>query len=326
MAYILFDLEWNQPYSNDLSFLKNAKMPLAGEIIQIGAVKLDDNLQIIDKFSTFVKPKYLRYMHKHVQQLTGITENDIARAPFFPTACAQFLSWCGKESTFLSWGVDDMSIFHENAQLHRIKGIPLDKYINGQLLFTHYVNGNSQQVSLKKAMEHFQIESGKLEAHNALHDAIFMAEVMVQLPLAELIAQYDAMDSHHPLLFPSILSFFFYDNMADKRTALQDRRMHKAFCPFCQHTLKLTDWESVGDSRYLSLGLCDIHKTPYAVVVKLGKYTKPKGDKQCYAMKMVMLGNEKIYDFYQKKSAHNKARRARREERRKRQEENKEVS
>ena len=39
MNYIVFDLEWNQPYSNDISFMKRTKMPLTGEIIQIGAVK-----------------------------------------------------------------------------------------------------------------------------------------------------------------------------------------------------------------------------------------------------------------------------------------------
>ena len=27
MNYIVFDLEWNQPYSNDISFMKRTKMP-----------------------------------------------------------------------------------------------------------------------------------------------------------------------------------------------------------------------------------------------------------------------------------------------------------
>ena len=48
MNYIVFDLEWNQPYSNDISFMKRTKMPLTGEIIQIGAVKLNDKLDIVD--------------------------------------------------------------------------------------------------------------------------------------------------------------------------------------------------------------------------------------------------------------------------------------
>ena len=72
MNYIVFDLEWNQPYSNDISFMKRTKMPLTGEIIQIGAVKLNDKLDIVDHFTMFIKPQYLPRMHKHVRELTWI--------------------------------------------------------------------------------------------------------------------------------------------------------------------------------------------------------------------------------------------------------------
>ena len=70
MDYIIFDLEWNQPYSNDISFMKRARMPLTGEIIQIGAIKLNENLEIVDSFTMYVKPKYLPHMHKHVKSFS----------------------------------------------------------------------------------------------------------------------------------------------------------------------------------------------------------------------------------------------------------------
>ena len=54
MNYIVFDLEWNQPYSNDISFMKRTKMPLTGEIIQIGAVKLNEKMDIVDHFTMFI--------------------------------------------------------------------------------------------------------------------------------------------------------------------------------------------------------------------------------------------------------------------------------
>ena len=46
-------------------------MPLTGEIIQIGAVKLNEKMDIIDHFTMFIKPQYLPRMHKHVRELTG---------------------------------------------------------------------------------------------------------------------------------------------------------------------------------------------------------------------------------------------------------------
>lgn len=51
MDYIIFDLEWNQPYSNDISFMKRAGCNYVGEIIQIGAIKLNEGLEIVDSFT-----------------------------------------------------------------------------------------------------------------------------------------------------------------------------------------------------------------------------------------------------------------------------------
>lgn len=67
MEYVIFDLEWNQPFANDISFMKRTGLPVSGEIIQIGAVKLDAKLELIDTFSMLIKPQYLTRMHKHVE-------------------------------------------------------------------------------------------------------------------------------------------------------------------------------------------------------------------------------------------------------------------
>lgn len=54
MNYIVLDLEWNQPVSNRR--IVKTPIRLAGEIIQIGAVKLDENLKTIDTFEVMVAP------------------------------------------------------------------------------------------------------------------------------------------------------------------------------------------------------------------------------------------------------------------------------
>ena len=110
MNYIVFDLEWNQPYSNDISFMKRTKMPLTGEIIQIGAVKLNEKMDIIDHFTMFIKPQYLPRMHKHVRELTGITTHELNHGVPFKTAMQYFQKWCGDEYMLLSWGSDDILI------------------------------------------------------------------------------------------------------------------------------------------------------------------------------------------------------------------------
>lgn len=105
MTYVIFDLEWNQPFANDISFMKRTGLPVSGEIIQIGAIKLDDNLELTDTFSTFVKPQYLTRMHKHVEKLTHISANDLAMGVSFVQAYQNFEDWCGKEAVFFDLGL-----------------------------------------------------------------------------------------------------------------------------------------------------------------------------------------------------------------------------
>lgn len=56
MYCIVLDLEWNQPFSTRSMVTTPVRLP--GEIIQIGAVKLNERLEIVDTFKVMVKPKY----------------------------------------------------------------------------------------------------------------------------------------------------------------------------------------------------------------------------------------------------------------------------
>ena len=52
MQYIVLDLEWNQSPTGK----KNTVSEIPFEIIQIGAVKLDSNFNIIDEFNMNIRP------------------------------------------------------------------------------------------------------------------------------------------------------------------------------------------------------------------------------------------------------------------------------
>ena len=56
MNYIVVDLEWNQAMSSKSSVFNKLPIHLRGEIIEIGAVKLDDNMRPTDEFTIDVKP------------------------------------------------------------------------------------------------------------------------------------------------------------------------------------------------------------------------------------------------------------------------------
>ena len=131
MNYIVFDLEWNQSPNGHAG--EHPRMPF--EIIEIGAVKLDDNYKIIDEFSQLIKPKLYMKFHKYIRDILNYDEDTLKREGIpFKEACGNFLKWCsevpsedvdknsgekvaGAEETdyvFCSWGPSDLSYLHSN--------------------------------------------------------------------------------------------------------------------------------------------------------------------------------------------------------------------
>lgn len=81
--------------------------PYEHEIIQIGAVMMDEEYEIVDEFSSFVHPQYGRIDH-FIRKLTGISEKDIVEAPPLEEVLRQMLAWIGgREAVFYSWSVTD---------------------------------------------------------------------------------------------------------------------------------------------------------------------------------------------------------------------------
>ena len=95
MNYIVLDLEWNQPLSPQR--MVRDPMKLSGEIIQFGAVRIDDlqDLNIVDKYSEIVKPVFYTKMNKHVTEVTDLTDEIISKGRPFEVVCREFLEWCG---------------------------------------------------------------------------------------------------------------------------------------------------------------------------------------------------------------------------------------
>ena len=74
MNYIVFDLEFNQSFDfkTGSSPASNPECPF--EIIQIGAVKLDSNLETVGYFNYYIKPVIYKRIHPYVEKITGITQ------------------------------------------------------------------------------------------------------------------------------------------------------------------------------------------------------------------------------------------------------------
>ncbi|MCH5256168.1 MAG: exonuclease domain-containing protein [Lachnospiraceae bacterium] len=90
----------------------------SAETIQIGAVLVDENLEIIDEFNTYVHPEYGE-IDAFIRNLTGISSFDIKDASKMKEALEKFVDWVPENAVCVSWSDSDkMQICHEIEAKH----------------------------------------------------------------------------------------------------------------------------------------------------------------------------------------------------------------
>lgn len=89
MDYIVFDLEWNQ---SDTGEEENAAL-LPFEIIEIGAVKLNNDKSLSDRFEQLVRPQVYKKMHYVTQRLIRLQMEELEKGIPFQEAVSDF--WIG---------------------------------------------------------------------------------------------------------------------------------------------------------------------------------------------------------------------------------------
>jgi len=128
MNYIVLDMEWNQPYSKYKKHI--GSMALRGEIIQIGAVKLNRRFKICGKFDMTIKPRFYKNINRHVEKITGITQTTLDASPDFEKVFKKFMKFCGKNCALVTWGTDDMPMLRDNLCAYGIDPVVLPKHYN----------------------------------------------------------------------------------------------------------------------------------------------------------------------------------------------------
>lgn len=183
MNYIIFDLEFNQYYnSNDNKNIK-PKLNCPFEIIQIGAVKLNKNLQTTSTFDRLIKPELYIEIHPFVERLTGITTEQLNTGKSFKEVYKEFVEFVNDDKNILcTWGTADMKELFRNIQYHKLSTALFPKeYINLQTYTSEFLNcPENTSISLRNAVEMLKIPHND-EFHDALNDAYYTAEVFKKL-------------------------------------------------------------------------------------------------------------------------------------------------
>lgn len=308
MNYVVVDLEWNQAMSSKSSVFNKLPIHLSGEIIEIGAVKLKEDMTPGEEFTIDVKPVYFRRMHYKVKKITGFDKERLAHGIAFADALEQFRQWCGEDVTFITWGNDDQRIMEQNIIIHDLDWDWIAGWINLQLIYNLQTGGDKNQKSLASAMEHFEIEQTRV-AHDALGDAYNTALVASKLDMAEGLRLYpDAsrilatrMPNYKPPADPTgpdALSHDCFDGFESKAAAFADSRLTQLACPCCGAETKGQKWVNQGDQRYMNIYTCQEHG---AYLVR-AKFRKCKEDNTWLANKLVYEADEAMQDFYKTKA------------------------
>ena len=179
MNYIVIDLEYNQffDFKKEWQSPPNPILPL--EIIQIGAIKLDENLKIIGDFDATIRPKLYRTLNPYVARVTHLTNHELRNSPAFSKVYSDLKKFIGNNKTTLCfWGNDDMRTLIRNILFlsQDISGLPLE-YINIQRIASTYLNVPAkQQLSLSYVVSSLAIDA-PLTFHNAVNDAYYTAKI-----------------------------------------------------------------------------------------------------------------------------------------------------
>lgn len=312
MDYIVFDLEWNQ--SPGGKAMSEASLPF--EIIQIGAVKLDEDFNVQGEFSAYVCPVVYNKLHKKISEILGITMDDLyEKGEPFSDVCSDFLEWCGDDYIFCTWGSMDLTELQRNMVYHNVKNtlaMPLMYYDLQKLYSIEYQDGK-QRSTLQNVIEKFGIKEDE-EFHMADSDARYTAKVFACLDMDKVGSFYSVDTFRIPQKRKDeiYLDFGNYEKFVSKgfakrETAASDRVVRSCKCFKCKKPMKrLIKWYATNSKTYYGLFSCEEHG-----LIKGRFKVKQTDDDISYAVRIMKCtdeeGAEKIRQRQIKEREHRRA-------------------
>ena len=304
MNYIVLDMEWNQPGYADAALCRNG-VCMKNEIIQIGAVKLDENKHKTGVFDCIIKPVSLTSMNRMIKQLTGITDEMIDKGESFENAIERFKSFCGEDYVILIWGYDDIRILKSNLLFHGldISWLPAD--YNLQMIFASQAGLEKRQYSLSFALEHFEIDIDE-RLHDARVDAEYTALVCERLRLEEGIEALELSSSNQTAKTKNsnLLIKRKFRYIRRKDDIWQNGFIVRPVCPCCGEKMKYEKPKKIGAWRVNIEGHCD-KDGDFMVVLKISETPQ----ETISVNQQIFVLNKETREFFEAKKTKRKTRR-----------------
>ena len=161
----------------------------ANEIIQIGAVLLDEEYKMIGEFNKYIKPKYGK-LDSFISSFTGIKWDALSEASSLEEVLKEFSEWIPESEVWMvAWSDSDQNQLYgemtaKNVHNQRLEELS-DFWIDSQKIYSEKVD-NSRNYSLSEALVACDIDT-KGRAHDGLSDAyntgLLFAKLMTETEL-----------------------------------------------------------------------------------------------------------------------------------------------
>ncbi len=249
MFYVIMDLEWNNSYNKYRKCFVN-------EILEIGAVLVDEELDVIDTFSVIIKSQLIKKLSGRVKNLTHISNEDMSSGVSFQRAVSDFSKWIGgRNCIFLSWGNSDIRVLVDNFSMFcGMNSVPfLTQYVDLQKYCQEFIVGvSNQQIGLVNAAVQMGIDVSECSFHRALEDSLLGLRCLKKCFKRE-----------HLLNTAVICDNAFYQKLLFKSAVITninnpkvDKTKMKCDCSHCKKPMKrVSDWKVVNQS-FTSMFYC----------------------------------------------------------------------
>lgn len=264
MNEIVFDLEWNQ--SPGGKKYANSRLPF--EIIEIGALKLNEAGETVDSFHRLIKPQVYNWIHDSIHEVIHVDYKDLAKGIPFPQAAREFIEWCGPEFSFFTWGNQDVMELQRNMKYYEILSLlpgPVT-YYDVQKLFGICYEDQKKRRSLEYAIDRLEIEKNQ-GFHRALADAYYTAEVLKKIEPSRILpnSTIDVYQNPKKKRDEIHISYPTYDKyvsreFSEKEKVMKDREVTSTRCPACGKPAKRKIRWFINNSKiYESISVCPEH-------------------------------------------------------------------
>ena len=231
-----------------------------GEIVEIGAVKIDEDANVLDTFSIHLRPRIFRTLQHHIAKVTGLTQADLDRGEPIVQGCAALCSGAARMPNLPSGAWMMCGAQAEPFLCNLDESRPTQWYDLQQIFLREHPRKEGEGMTLESVVTRMGIPMER-PFHDALSDTLYTADVCRKLDLRAGLAAYPTEEeSLRASLCPApgdYRDFRVFRGYVEQSAWRSDPKIITASCPVCGGDLQPDDiWLKKGNSGWYTLSVC----------------------------------------------------------------------